>query len=310
MSRNFLFLGFSGLCLLIGIACVEPVVPDINPPDPRLVVNSTFRPFHPITVRLTKSESILGMLPDEAILDAIVEIYQGNELLETLPLVPNDDPDAAYYSSRQLCPRMGREYVIRVTAKGFPPVSASSIIPEPVSISYFQVGAAKRDMGRNTEKAIYDYRVFLRYDDPPTSGNYYHLNFYQQVDDYRVGSAGDTVITQSQLIPVTFSDATDDNWVRASIVGGILLQDEPFNGGITFQLSTEIDPARQKLGLFYVELRTVSQEYYLYQTSVSRQQRSPSGGLNEPVFIFNNIRDGHGIFAGYNLMLDSLGVGQ
>lgn len=309
MHRILSFAGFYGLCLLIGTACVEPVVPDLIAPDPRLVVNCTFKPFHPISIRLTKSESIFGMRPDEAVLDAIVEIYQGNELLETLELVPNDDPESALYSTRSLCPREGKEYMVRVTAKGFPPASASSIIPEPVPISHFEAGALRATTGRANDKLRYDYRVQLRYDDPAGATNFYHLNFYQQIHDFeRVGQ--DTIIKESRLIPVEFSSVSDGNWVRASIVGGILLQDQPFNGGITLDLGTEIDPTRQALGMVFAELRTVSKEYYLYQTSVSRQQSSPSGGLHEPVFIFNNIRDGHGIFAGYNLMSDSLSVAR
>ncbi len=95
------------------------------------------------------------------------------------------------------------------------------------------------------------------------------------------------------------------NVLEASIGGGLLLEDNPFMDGLTFRVSIEVSPEFQLIGKVFAELRTVSEEYYLFHTSVTRSQGQEDGPFTEPVTIFNNVTNGHGIFAGYNASRDS-----
>ncbi|MCB0476306.1 MAG: DUF4249 family protein [Flavobacteriaceae bacterium] len=55
-----------------------------------------------------------------------------------------------------------------------------------------------------------------------------------------------------------------------------------------------------------MEFRTVSEDYYLYHSSITRQNYSEGSSFAEPVFVYNNIENGHGVFAGFNTSVDSV----
>jgi hypothetical protein len=253
--------------------------------------------------------SVLNADPrNELILDAHVVIYEGEELLADLELV---DPlfGEPYYTASGFEPVTNRAYTLEVAAPGLPTVSATSSIPEPVWINRYEVATLDKTYDVVERMMDYTYEVRMDYEDPPLVRNYYHLNFYQQILEFVV-TDGDTLITDSsKLFPLEFSEANDDNFVYAAIIGGILLQDRPYPNGIAFYLRHRLDPRRQKLGQLIVELRTVSDEYYQFYNSISRQQNVGSaGGLTQPVIEFNNVQNGRGIFAGYNKALDSLNL--
>jgi hypothetical protein len=58
----------------------------------------------------------------------------------------------------------------------------------------------------------------------------------------------------------------------------------------------------------FAELRTVSEEYYLYYNSLSRQRTGNNGPFADPVMIYGNVENGQGIFAGYNASVDSVAI--
>lgn len=297
-------LGWLGLS-----ACEEPVDLGIELSSSQLVVTSNFAPHESVKVRVAKTVSVLNAdRKDELILDADVAIYEGEELIADLYLV---DPrfGEPYYSAAGFLPQTNRAYTLEVAAPGLPPVSATSSIPEPIHINKYDIAALDKSYDWEAGQVDYTYEVQMDYEDPPLVRNYYHLNFYQQILEFEIVD-GDTLVTDSsQLFPLEFSEANDDNFVYAAIIGGILLQDRPYPNGISFYLRHRLDPQRQKLGQLIVELRTVSDEYYRFYNSVSRQQNSGAGGgLSQPVIEFNNVQNGRGIFAGYNKALDSLNL--
>ncbi len=289
-----------GLLAWLATACEEPVDLDIELPPPRLVISCNFNPDQLVRVNVSKSDNVLSTAPSVAIADAEVEIYKDTVFLERLELVMPGGDEHPYYTTQQLRPQVGVQYQIRVVAPDFPPASATSSIPESVNISSLEIGDLQTETGHTAAHQYYTYNVAMNYDDPLDRVNYYHINFYQQVFEFILEGA-DTTYTREFLYPVAFEDGAVNNYVVAATTGGVLLQDKPFQDNLRFRLGIEVDPKYQKLGSIIAELRTVSQEYYLFHSSLSRQQQSGQGGLNEPVFVYNNVQNGHGIFAGYNL---------
>lgn len=303
------WVGLVVLAVLGWSACEEPVDLGIELTAPQLVVTSNFSPNASVKVRVAKTVSVLNADPrDELIYDADVAIYDGKELLADLDLVIPLFGEA-YYTAAGFEPETNRAYTLEVMAPGFPSVSATSSIPERVWINRFEIADLRREVDWAQDLAYFSYEVRMDYEDPFMVRNYYHLNFYQQIVEFVV-TDGDTLVTDStQVFPLEFSEANDDNFVYAAILGGILLQDKPYPNGIAFYLRHRLNPRRQKLGQLIVELRTVSDEYYRFYNSVSRQQNAGSGsGLSQPVIEFNNVQNGRGIFAGYNKALDSLNL--
>lgn len=300
--------------LLMSSTCERPVELDLPLPEPKLVIVSNFTNGEELHVRVSKSRSVLDDSPEEYIGDATVELFVDDIFLESLTLVTPQAPrESPYYKTQQTSIQVGVVYNIKVTAPGFEPVMAQSSIPPRVNLRDFTISDLQIHEGGQPGSLIYSYRVGVSFDDPIKQVNYYHLNFYQQVQDC-LFVGGDTLILRNYLQPVVFSNNNSNNYLQAYFGGGVLIQDTPFDGqtiSLNFPMSVEIFPENQKLGKIYAELRAVSEDYYLFHNSLSRQQNAGNGGTpSEPIFIYNNIENGHGIFAGYSQTLDSLMVNQ
>jgi hypothetical protein len=54
------------------------------------------------------------------------------------------------------------------------------------------------------------------------------------------------------------------------------------------------------------ELRSISKEYYDYQTSLNEYWNADGNPFAQPVQVFTNIENGFGIFAGFGKSSDTL----
>ena len=306
MARSyFLYLLIGLLCT--GATCERPVDLDLDIPPPRLVIVSNFTPGEKVQVQVSKSQNILDESPAEYLATADVGIYQDGKLIERLDLVI--DPAGRtppYYITPTFEPEPAITYTIKAEAEGFEPAMAHSFIPAPVAIGEFSVSEVMVGPGPNSYQETYSYQVFLSFEDPDDEVNYYHLNFYQEVFSYMNSEAGDTIILDKKLEPVQFDGLNGTDFIRSFLGGGILLKDNPFADGVSFSFSLSISPEFEFLGKVFAELRTVSEEYYLFHTSISRSQNQSDGPFTNPVAIFNNVENGHGVFAGYNTAQDSI----
>ena len=66
----------------------------------------------------------------------------------------------------------------------------------------------------------------------------------------------------------------------------------------------DYDPSKYIPGDFVIELRTVSEAYYLYHITLSRQVNTDNP-LSEGVVVYDNVENGEGIFAGYSSSFNS-----
>ena len=297
------------LCFLSGLlwlgACEEPRLP-FEEGSPRLVVFSEFNNNQVLQVQVSKSRSLANDDGrQEFVLDAVVDLYREGVLLETLIL--DDTVSPPIYTTRTLVPEPNVTYTIRVEAPGFEPASAENSIPGGTAIKGLEVTDVQRRPDPATGLIDYRYRVHIHFSDPPGELNYYHLNFYQEtIPQPELGDAG--APPAARRIKAAFSDFAQGAFIPSQN-GGILFADDAFDGedfSQVFPLSFRLEPA-ERLGQLLVELRAVSEAYYLFQTSVTRQQ-GPGVPVQGEVAVFNNIENGQGIFAGYSSALDSIQV--
>ncbi len=297
------------LLLVLLASCEDAVELDLGNFEPKLVVVSNFAPDEPLEVFVSKTRSVLNNDAPHYISDATVQLYRGDNLLETLQYVPASGDQPPRYISSTYTPEIGTPYTLRAETPKFGPVEAQSVIPQAAAIRALNIADVSAQQISPDSLAFF-YRVEIVFSDPPNVQNYYHLNFYQQTWDYIV-EEGDTVIVRSNFKNVNFSSENDNNAFIAYFDGGVLFDDSFFNGraiSYSFTLRTNIRVSRELLGKMFVELRTTSQDYFLYHNSLSRQQTSSGGPLAEPVIIYNNIENGRGIFAGYNPAIDSAAI--
>lgn len=290
-------------------ACERPVDLELPPPKPSLVVLSNFTLGKLVEVSVSRSQPILDEGPVEYIYNAVVELYEEDRMVEILELRKGKNPgDPPYYTTVRTQPRTGVKYTIRVHATNYPTVTAHSTIPEPIKISHLTIENKEQKEASDGLSAEYSYNVRLNFDDPVGKINYYHLKFYQQLREFIVRGE-DTLIKDEVYLQTEIANNINNDVLQSYFGGGVLFQDNPFPDGLSFPLKVGFNPRRYLLGLVLVELRTVSEEYYLFHTSINRQHLQEEGPFTEHVSIYNNVENGHGNFAGYNTSLDSISLG-
>lgn len=307
-SKVSLFLSF---LILLSYSCEEPIDLDIAVPDAQIVVTSNFSPSQSFQVTISKSKYILSPEANEYVNNATVRITdaQGNSL-EELQL---NNARIPYYQSKRITPQSGQFYRIEVDIPEQLPISAESTIPYPVPLKSIRMDTL--EMFGSEEDMIYKIAVTVQFDDPIGVQDYYHLSLYNQVpaseetplegfqDDETIGH------TLTPLTPLE-SDEANPSIVFHYEEGGVLFTDEDFDGrqvALKFYSLLNITDALEK-GNVVGELRTVTKDYYLYHTSLSRQIANKDRPFAEPITVYSNIENALGVFAGYATYRDSTSI--
>jgi hypothetical protein len=101
------------------------------------------------------------------------------------------------------------------------------------------------------------------------------------IDLFSSGSQTDFIIPENELInfnhQITFSNKVD---YLSEIIGGPRVKSEFYN----------------------LEIYKLSNDLYKYIKSVNKQQQVGDNPFSEPVFVYTNIKNGLGIFAGYSVV--------
>jgi hypothetical protein len=126
---------------------------------------------------------------------------------------------------------------------------------------------------------------------------YYHLVFYNEYHGL-----------PNQYFIVNPEPADDQPFLRHYDYGVLIdRHDLRSDGPLTFDF---VDWVVENQGLkrVYAELRTISAEYYKYQSSLARQIIIRQDPFAEPISIYNNIQGGYGNFSGFNPYISSSGL--
>ncbi|MAT55808.1 MAG: hypothetical protein CMN32_15125 [Saprospirales bacterium] len=302
------FLPFVFLSFLLFTACEEPLEFDLNDEE-RLVIYSNFSNQQTLEVFVSKTRSVLNTEPTTFLEDATVMVFVDNELVEILQAMPasetGDKPP--FYKTLKLKPEVGVVYTIKVSVPGFDPVTATNSIPPSVpieSVDYSNTGQTEVNESKNVK-----FDVAVSFIDPADEENYYHLVFLQKLTPYTVSPSGDTILSEVVInAPLTVFPSNLDMPVTGYYDHrSFLIKDRFFNGEklrLNFWGMYDYDPGKYLPGDFVIELRTVSEAYYLYHITLSRQINTENP-LSEGVVVYDNVENGEGIFAGYSSSFNS-----
>ena len=184
--------------------------------------------------------------------------------------------------------KQGFSYSISAYAPGFESVHATTSIPTPSTISNLSVyDVSFEPSNKNEFKSILRYKIGFNINHFE-SNRYYHLLFYNKYE----GVDSSLIIVDPEL--------SDDQPFLHHYDFGILIDREDLEKGkpLSFEFVDWV-VADSELEKVYVELRTITESYYKYHSSLARQLIVRQDPFAEPVTIFNNIEGGYGNFSGF-----------
>ncbi len=288
------------------MAC-EPLVIDADLPDhsQRLVVNCVFEAGAPWKVGVTKAMNLSAQGNGEFIdFPAAVEILENGVPVTTmtwLPPNPNRGEKNGYYLSNSAA-LAGRTYEIRVTAPGYPDVSAICAVPMPVELGNAEV--LSWEPNGNSEIPI-----ILEFDDPAGIANYYEawISTETRWYDPYTGELMNTSVTTTPLKthdliyskraePFVFSDPVPPP-------APVFFSDQGMDGEhLVIQALAYIGPNNSEH--FEVShriiLRSVSLEYFDNMHTKALLLNTVNDPFAQPVQVYSNVIGGYGIFAAYS----------
>jgi len=285
--------------------CEQPVDFEIGDGDAKLVVVSNFTNDNALGVFVSKTRSTLSNDPFEYVLNAKVQVFADGQLVETLQFVPADAEQniPPYYTTVKLVPEVGKLYSIEVNVEGYEPIRATNSIPETVLIESVQFENTLEKT--EDDLALVNCDVAVDFSDPVGNTNYYHLSFFQELVKYSLDQNGDTIFQQVMLnLPIEINPVDENAPITKYIdKRSFLFDDQSFNGekmSLSFTGNYEFSQKNFIPRRFLVELRSVSEEYFLYRTTLTQQNNNRQDPLSEAVQLYHNIQNGCGIFAGYS----------
>jgi hypothetical protein len=304
------------MLLLILSGCQKPTDLSTLGNSSELVIISNFTANRALNVVVTKTRSILESEDDKPYIEnATVELYEEDgHYIETLTFYSDSkkEVDIPFYATNELVPQAGKVYTIVVSAPGYETVTAESKIPAPIDLLRTDMQELSIKEVPGTSQLKLSCNLTIDFQDPGAENNYYHISLLQELRAFEIID-GDTIYLDLVYQPLVFDSEINTNSKVAHLDGGILLSDEAFNGKVlSYELPVrfQYDPGRFHLKQLIVELRVVTEAYYQYFASLSRQKASSGEPFSEPVIIQDNVEGGQGIFAGYSGSSDSLFINR
>jgi Domain of unknown function (DUF4249) len=299
------------ILLFLHLRCAREVTIDLPEEAPKTVVICHFKPDNKFFVQLSRSQSVFSSEP--------FDILDSNECKATLSidglywdrLKYKYDPESGeYFWVSRKTPEPGIPYSIAVQMPGNPLVEAISKVP-----NFFPIDAQRLLVGSPYTIPLPDGTFALRVPleiklkDLPAKNRFFAFQLTHSTNVYQ-NINGSTVFDYSYQANASFT--TDGRTLSLlndlSAAEPVVLVNENFwdSDHSTIRLDAII---QYKVGLekptqIVIEWRTLSEEFYKYHLSLSRQgNNSP---LNDPDAVFNNVKNGYGNFSGYSVSYDTV----
>lgn len=286
--------------VVLTCSCEKVIEPgDLPEQDTRMVINTVLDPDSVFNVTLSQSKSIISGKEYKMVDNEACSVFDGETLVEQLSFVAK-----GVYKGK-LKPQFGKTYTIRANSKNFPDVSGTSAVPlAPQVISVERVDTVSfalfSNANSNATSALFGslkFKIVLK--DNPGIADYYGVAISGFVTD-----TGGTEVFDLPLY-LTLSNGSNGGNNSAFYFNGLFGTDKEstssgektflaestiFNGDIPFK------------GPFLIQLflraTTISEDYYKYLATASKQLSTSGSIFAEPTVIYSNCTNGMGIVGG------------
>ena len=285
------------LISILGLRCAREVVIDLPEEPTRLVAVCHFSEGQNFRVKVSLSKPVNdGSDPEflTSMVDATLSV-NGQFWDRLKPDTTDKDEITHWVSNKNQKAVSGVEYSFSVRVPGYAPIQSSSKIPEHINLDPIVLGAGDISVVPVAD-GFSELRIplELRLSQLPEGAHYFAFNLTHEIEVFDLGYT-----TESQTNFVT--DGRTFSLLH-DIPEPVVLINENYwaDDRRTLYLVARIpfDPESERPRHIYVEWRTLSEQFYRYHLSLSRQ----GGNLpfSEPDAVFNNIKGGYGNFSGYS----------
>ncbi len=315
--KNIVIIAFA-LLIFSFASCRKKLDIDIPETEKHIVLNGIINPDSIISVRVTKSKSVLDNNEIQNLSDADVKLFKDDEFVEELQF-----SDIGYFYS-SIKPEINTNYKITADYSGLKSVSAEINLEESPLINKTDTLIQMKiyDYGDGLSDTTYEIHFDLQYKDNGGTDDYYFLSIFQLIPVFDFTDTG-MVFTGYEEYSGYF-DTTDPVLNKENSefyldgMNGRVFSDELFNGNsytlsfTTFyqnyggyydkkNIKTEEYP-----GMFVIKLLKVSEAIYNYIFSYNLNQNSTEDPFAQPVQVYSNVKNGLGIFSGYTMTSDTI----
>nr|WP_319572805.1 DUF4249 domain-containing protein [uncultured Draconibacterium sp.] len=308
------------------ISCEKEIVFKGDEIKPMLVVNGLVVLGDTVTVRLSRSSSMLDDGKTSLVVaNAKVDLYVDDEFAETLTPVKElvykaETPVAIGKYKSSVIGEAGKSYRLEILADGFNPVSCETTVPEAIEIIAWDTTTVRNVDGYSTS---WKTPANVEFDDNGQQHNYYRVEskciegeeLYSYMPDGTMVH-NDTVMIRPQRfewVEIKNAELNDAINEADELITGApynrfsIFKDDSFNGErmkLRFDLwnnsyfydrnSTSDDSADFRNHDIY--LYSLSEEYYEYLYTANLHYWLDEDFFSEPVPVFSNIKGGVGIW--------------
>ncbi len=305
------------LMVLIFSGCESILFIELEEADKLIVVNGTIT-NDTVAIQVSRTRHILDNANVVPLENAMVRLLQGGSLMEELTYIDN-----GYFIAVDFIPQIGESYTIEVENAGYPAVTASSTIPQPVPIEALDTASFIIEHGDEYWSWTEEYLQFdMTINDPPDEENYYLLTAEADrswtevsyatvavIDSFYYGGRWNYELRDSTFEVYDIHHYTDfpyiaseDIVVEALTSHGVLFSDQLIDGKTySFRGQFYYDQLRSAdSAVVDLRLQTISESYYKYLKSREKHYDTKENYLAVPVIVYSNVTDGTGFFGGFS----------
>lgn len=298
------------LLAFMSLHCAREVSIDLPEEETKVVAICHFTTGQHFQVNISLSQAVNDGSSPVYPKDLTASILAEGQFFDWLQREKGDGNNYYWRNIQNKLPQPGVKYGLVVSVPGYPIVEATSSIPvhypvEPVHIS-------REDLVIDTlanGSAELRIPLELRLQQLPPTGRYFafYLNH-----DTNVYESFDPPVIDEQIEQQPTNFLADGRTISLlhNIPEPVVLINENYwaddrrtlylTARIPFDLKTE-RPVR-----LYITWRTLSEDFYKYHLSISRQGGSQP--ISDPDAVYNNINGGLGNFSGYAVSVDTVDI--
>lgn len=279
------------LSLLMISSCINEYIPEESGSQIRLVVLGELMAETPnqsiyVSTSFTDYTDPLQLGPELS-----VEIFENNNP-EAFELTQDTSNSLLWNCPEDLILKGGESYFIKMdpTYYSLDPIQSELHVPQAVQ---FTIDDYQYELGHNNIKIDLELAQNL------TQTRYLHLELnYMDEEGERTA------------LPVHFGFEEFNAVVPLNNRNGTLIDYESLSEGkylsfyADFSDSVPLDSLKGKF--IYISLKSVTEDYYLYNRSISNSTDTDQNPFSLPNSTFSNISNGLGLFSAYSVVSDSL----